>query len=123
MSTEHDEGLHPPRTIRVPQLYAFLLDRLPKVQLRILQTPPRPYENTAEQVFECEEAFQSWVKYVGADKGVMDTLEAVGGPLCVEMTDDLFNLNAAMDHIEHKLGMRFTISDGSVTAKECFVQC
>jgi hypothetical protein len=118
MSTELDEGLHPPQTIHVPQLYSFLLERLPKVHLKILQTPPKQYENTAEQAFECEQAFKLWAKHVSADKGVMDTLEGVGGDLCQEMTDDLYNLNLAMDHIEHKLGMRPTISDGSVIAED-----
>jgi len=108
MSTDqHDEGPHTPQRLNLPHLFFLLQKRMKDTHIHILRTGPEQ----GTDLYYCEEAFEQWAKDVGAYKGVMEGLEAAGGDLCVEMSDDLFHLHQAFDHIEVLVGSRSTTSD------------
>lgn len=116
MSTELRDGPHIPQTVDgTPELYRLLRQRLKDVGIAILKTPPKPYEHN-DEAHQSKEALKQWAKNVGADKGVMEILEEIGGDLKAEMYNDLWDLHQVMEDIEIKVGSRRIRSDGSVVS-------
>lgn len=120
MSTEQREGPHIPQTVDgTPELYRLLRQRIKDVGIEILKTPPKPYEHN-DEAHQSKEALKQWAKNVGADKGVMEILEEIGGDLKEEMYNDLWDLHQVMEDIEIKVGSRRIRSDGTRPRSEPF---